>query len=350
MKSNNTSQTNTVKTDCQFKCLRGLCISLIVLHNLIHNVCPYLENEKVFYFERAQYFIDNYPSHWILSLISYYGWLGVPVFFFFSGYGLTRKYDNAVIHSIRFIVRHFVKLLLLASPFIVLMEILKQKSILSIVCNLLFVKNILGGDVNPAAYWYLGVLMQFYIIYAFMSKISCIRYKYEVLFAIGIVICTGLYFCEEDVSKYIKNNCLGWIVSFSSGCILGKNTLILNTLLSFLNRYIVRILLLSFLVFCGLNSFMWCFIDIIAVLFFLSIANLVENRLFCFLGGYSAIIYAVHPLVRDGWLLLDLDYMSQPINTGLYCALYFLITICISWVYKKYIYVHLQKLTLYINI
>ena len=100
--------------------LRGICISLILLHNLVHNVVPFTENERFFDPEKADFFINNLMSHPILGSISYLGWLGVPVFFFLSGYGLSMKYESTISNAFTFIKNHYLKLLLLAGPFIII--------------------------------------------------------------------------------------------------------------------------------------------------------------------------------------------------------------------------------------
>lgn len=79
--------------------LRGICITMIVLHNLIHNVVPFHENEKWFNISNAEYFLNNITNHPILGSISYLGWLGVPMFFFLSGYGLQKNMEEKFIIS-----------------------------------------------------------------------------------------------------------------------------------------------------------------------------------------------------------------------------------------------------------
>lgn len=127
--------------------LRGLCISLIVLHNLIHNIVPI--HEKWFNPDNAHIFLDKITNSPILGTLAYAGWMGVPIFFFLSGFGLTQKYGYISDKS-QFIKNHYIKILLIFGPIIIINNIHASTSILSIIRQLTFIDPV--QDFVPAAF------------------------------------------------------------------------------------------------------------------------------------------------------------------------------------------------------
>ncbi len=82
------------RDDCQV--MKGLAIICIVLHNYCH-LLPSAAKENEFHFseENNLYFYTHIiSSDFIIQFFSYWGHLGVPIFIFLTGYGLTKKYDN----------------------------------------------------------------------------------------------------------------------------------------------------------------------------------------------------------------------------------------------------------------
>jgi len=74
--------------------LRGMAILVIMYHNFLHmevfGFCQ--ENEMSFVQDKADIFFKcvSTPSPTIVfELISFLGWIGVPVFVFLTGYGLA---------------------------------------------------------------------------------------------------------------------------------------------------------------------------------------------------------------------------------------------------------------------
>ncbi|MBR1626125.1 MAG: hypothetical protein IJ681_03165 [Bacteroidales bacterium] len=169
---------NSELTKAQSLGLRGLCISLIVLHNFIHNVIPFAENESSFNIDNAQYFLDNILSHPIMGSLSYLGWLGVPMFFFLSGYGLHTKYAGNIDNKFSFIKKHYLKLLFLAGPFILIsgcskiIHLHSLRMFVDAVLSLSFLNQFWGATIYPRAFWYIRVAFEFYILYAFIHKIN----------------------------------------------------------------------------------------------------------------------------------------------------------------------------------
>lgn len=78
--------------------MKGVAITFIVWHNLIHWLIPLKENEFTFNIDYSNYFwehIKELDSSLWMDIFSFLGWYGVPVFLFVSGYGLVRKYEDS---------------------------------------------------------------------------------------------------------------------------------------------------------------------------------------------------------------------------------------------------------------
>ena len=78
--------------------LKGYAILFIILHNYCHLKEFGLpqENEMSFTSLNWEIFIQHVTSSPIMlipDLLSFVGWIGVPVFVFLSGFGLTKKYE-----------------------------------------------------------------------------------------------------------------------------------------------------------------------------------------------------------------------------------------------------------------
>ncbi len=87
--------------------LRGLAILCIMFHNFLHleifGFCK--ENEMSFIEERAEAFFNAFSDDVIMSvfqIVSFLGWIGVPVFVFLTGYGLATKYPP------QYVIIHFI--------------------------------------------------------------------------------------------------------------------------------------------------------------------------------------------------------------------------------------------------
>ena len=97
--------------------LRGVAIAFIVLHNFLHlRLWGFSrENEMSFVSGNADSFFSTLISGENLAaeFFSHLGWIGVPVFVFLTGYGVTFTEENGARCYIR---RNYLKLLALMLP------------------------------------------------------------------------------------------------------------------------------------------------------------------------------------------------------------------------------------------
>ena len=285
--------------------LRGLCITLIVLHNFIHVVVPYGENEKCFVSSNADFFVNHLFEHPILGFLSYLGWIGVPMFFFMSGYGLKRKYGNVVPRKFQFIVWHYLKLLLLAAPVIILSNILVKTSFFHIVGQLTFLNHIFAYEfIRPHSFWFIRTAFEFYILYAIILH----RINPKILLGIGFITTCCLYFFSWSTVEMLKYYFIGWLLEFSLGVFVAQN----GQYVKYIENVWASIILFALMMFTSVNGQSWLFSTSVAILFFLSIKRYITCRLIVFLGSISALLYATHTAVRNVWDYIDssIDYMD----------------------------------------
>ena len=313
--------------------LRGICISLIVLHNFIHNVVPFAENEKWFNPENADFFINNIMSHPVLGSFSYLGWLGVPLFFFLSGYGLNKKYGNSIPNVITFIKSHYIKLLILAGPIILIKNIKLGTSVFCVMGQLTFLNGFWGDTlIYPKAFWYLRVAFEFYIIYVLI-----LRYiPPKVLLGCATLVTCSFLFFSNDIVRTMKYHCVGWSLDFALGIYSSHHP---RWIKQTENVY-CSVLLMVIGLFSSVNGCVWIFSSTIALMFFLSIKRFITNKLLVFMGTMSAFLFVTHPIVRDLWLHLNLDYMNgsriyASVSVCSYLLTCLLIAVLYGWIYKR---------------
>ncbi len=311
--------------------LRGLCITLIVLHNLAHNVIPFAENEAWFDPSKADFFINNVLGHPILGPISYLGWMGVPIFFFLSGYGLSEKYGKTMPSMFSFIKDHYLKLLLLACPFIIIgnLEVDEGKSLLQVLGQLTFLNQFFeNNEIHPAAFWYLGVAFEFYILYALILR----RIPAKWLCLISLAVSCSFYFYSDELVFLMNLHCIGWLLDFSLGMCAAQHPQWFRRI----ENVYCSIALLALLLFASVNEYVWYFSTTFAVLFFFSVKKHVKNKLLVFLGTISSFLYVCHPVIRDIWQHLKLDYMNgNLLYVFLSVCAYFLVCVLAAYLYGK---------------
>ena len=329
MKSNQYSDTYVGITQAESLALRGVCISLVVLHNLIHNVVPFHENEKWFNQVNADFFIHNVADHPLLGILSYAGWMGVPIFFFFCGYGLTIKYGDMIPSKLQFIKRHYLKLLFIFGPIVVANGILIHMPLSEILGELTFLNNIVDFNhrILPAAFWYVRCAFEFYLLYALILYKANPKY----MLILGLIVCLLLMFLDGMAVRAIKLHSIGWLMDFSLGCYIATTPSVLRHI----ENKMAGLLLMILLAFSIIQQQMWVISDVLIILFLLSIRRYLTNKIFLFIGTISAFLYATHPIIRTFWHW-ELDYMNGNVfMITMSIGLYFIVCIIVATLYRS---------------
>lgn len=316
--------------------LKGLCIILIVMHNVLHILTAARENEFTFKSDNVISFFENFGDSPFSCLFSFYGWLGVSFFIFISGYGLSIKYGCIDALSWKWIKQHYMKLVLLMFPafFIyLLLSLYKNPSLDIMDCwyitleQMLLLNIIHPQLIQPGVYWYLGLAFQFYLWFIWLRKLSN-----KSLILIALCSCLFMVFMPERYISYVRHNGMGWMPEFVLGMLLARYN---NVVIRRYYRCVVLFFCILFIVVFSLSRYTFflsglCFIGILLMIR----EYIAKSKIFLYLGGVSASIYVVHPVIRQVWL----DYMLPSYNFSPMIAtcIILLVSIGISVLYNHY--------------
>ena len=158
--------------------MRGFAILCVCMHNLLHLVCRAKECEFAFYPERVDRLMAASVTPWNLveCFFSFFGWYFILVFVMFSGYGLVCKHEKVEKGKMKvrsYLWHNFLKLFVLLAPGYLLYLLLNDKPVewYAVVSQLTLTINLIDFEwIAPGVYWYLGLTMQFYLIYLFFHR------------------------------------------------------------------------------------------------------------------------------------------------------------------------------------
>ena len=175
--------------------MKGYAILLIMIHNFVDHLMGMGCNEMAYSPAATADFISMATSQLsIWHIFSFTGWIGVALFLFASGYGLTRKYGSGNVNTSHFIRRHLVKLWILLIPVYLLYVMVQHfwcgepHNWQSIITQLTFTINLLSYRNNqfviePGVYWFFGVILQFYLVFLFIQK-------WKTNWLAGLILCS----------------------------------------------------------------------------------------------------------------------------------------------------------------
>ena len=163
-------------TPVQTLFLKGFAILCIMSHNFFHWVPPVTyENEMHFYPMYFSRFLQDFT--WpdaINCLFSFWGFYGVYLFIFLSGYGLTKSFTHHhTERNIRFIGRHIAKIYLLflcsAALYLFIVPKVNYRAVLHVLS--------LTTNLSPETlflvcgpWWFFSLIIQLYLLFLFLYK------------------------------------------------------------------------------------------------------------------------------------------------------------------------------------
>ena len=332
--------------------MKGYAILFIGYHNLLHyGTFNFIkENENTFDINRTFAFFDQIKDfNWsvICDIFSFIGWIGVPVFLFISGYGLTKKYERDVKLEVRKYVSYsFKKLFLLMLPgvlFFILLALVegnllsagKRLLSLTMMANFLYPFS----TITPGVYWYFGLTFELYILYIFCKHLNTNKLYLLLGGGLALQVITYSLVGNGGVWSFVRHNFTGWVHVFILGMIVARKEDSWNVL----NLNIPVLLLACVLCFVllpisELSSITWLlFTPFLALVFFFFLAvlaskNVLLRTIGLWLGEYSAFIFVFHPIARACILKLNVDLR---LTLVLYTVLCFLGAICYKYLYNK---------------
>ncbi len=291
------------RTQCQN--IKGWAIMLIVIHNFVDHLMRFYCNEMVYSQDNTDAFLSiGFTPAAVWQLFAFVGWIGVALFLFLSGYGLTSKYGDRQINTVSYIKSHVIKLLWLLVPVYLLYFFIyhygfgHEHNWQSVVAQLTFTINFLDYGNNsfhtePGVYWFFGAIMQFYLFFLVIRKLND-RWLWIIAIAGVALNYLVLYMASDDTMWWVRQNCIGWIAPFVMGMLAARNRLALS------GRTCALLCPLSLVILgaCMTIKPLTPLTEVFTVLFIVSLTGLLTWRPMTWLGTISASLFVVHPFIR----------------------------------------------------
>lgn len=323
--------------------LRGLAILFIILHNFCH-LLPgaIVENEFIWNYTPVLNgrFVLQSELPLVLNFFSHYGFYGIALFVFLSGYGLSIKYDKQDnLSIINYLVQHATKLWRLIFIGILIHYIAfrllggDQPSWHQIVKLYTFVTNLLPHSNQIfGPWWWFSLIMQFYVVYIIFYYKKSLRF-------IGVfsLICLLLQFavtfiCRHDLTNeqgllaYLHYNFPTLVLPFSLGVCASRNWL------DWMNSWYLIVASIIIVFLGSYNVWIWCLSCVFACIVLINLGNLLCRSRWLsaglsWLGMVSAWAFVIHPIVRRYVFRL---YFTHSLLFIL--MLYLVITLALSFV------------------
>lgn len=323
--------------------MRGMAILAIMLHNFCHSiqgVTP--ENEFGFLYANLNSLTSPKDTliEWLFDVLSFFGWYGVPVFMFLTGYGLVMKYerDHVPLYIGRFLKRNFLKLFFLMMPGVIALIILSLSRSLPHghvgaywIMDYLFQLTMLPDIIfplrgpNPGVFWYFGLTMEFYIIYALLIHRKP-RWWMWATVAISLI----LQFVTDPSSsamEWIRHNATGWALVLVMGILYGRSSHIGRRV-----AYATVIMSVLLVLPSMLNPMTWQISILTCVVIAIVIAKWSMKlsgwrNLWIWVGQLSPMLFVAHPVARSIAMLIFEPVSPSIIPLVAYLCLAFLLAL-----------------------
>lgn len=304
----------TISRDCGYV-MRGIAIMMIVFHNYCHSIQGVTsENEFEFFYGNVTSLMTPKATalNWFFDIMSFFGWYGVPVFMFLSGYGLVMKYElgGTYLKAGRFLWHNYLKLFFLMLPGIVSLTMitlsiaipnghLGARYIIDYVCQSSMLPDVVypWWKPNPGVFWYFGVTMEFYALYALMIYRKPKGWLWAcVVLSVALQLVTPP---ESETMTWIRHNVTGWTTVFVMGVLYGRTSRIQRGV-----AVIIVVLSAAFILPSMLNWITWQFSILACVVIAIVLAKWSMRipgwrRFWIWIGRLSPMLFVAHPVARD---------------------------------------------------
>lgn len=319
----------TMLSEKECSALRGISILAICLHNFCH-ILPNTIKENEFSFDahnNTLFFLRLLDYDFFYSLFSYWGHLGVPIFVFLSGFGLSIKYGNdKSISKKNFLLHHYRKLVIPliigTGLYLIIRFLIDEEFTLSPVglfLQCLMLLNLIYGYhdyIVPGPYWYFGMTLQLYFIYILFIYRHSTLIKLFPLF-VSILL---LFFLEKHQETLIwtKYNSWGWLLPFYMGIYAKEISSITPT--NPIKPYIGLFASLCLILLFGAHYKLWIWIPGLTVCAGIFIIKIIPKGIFDYfnsIGKISMYLFVLHPILRDLAFSLN-DSYGRLVSTSIY--------------------------------
>lgn len=304
--------------------MRGFAIVFIALHNYCHLMLFVVrENESTFSDLHVDQFFTQattWSKEWIYNYFSFLGWYGVPVFMFLTAFGLVRKYECDTDQRLMrgtFIYDNWLKLLALLLPGV--LYYVASYLFLCVLHNgtpdafyifeefflLTFLNDALYPwiDTIPGVYWYFGLTLEFYLLYAFAIYRRSgwwLLLMTVASIALQLAVLPGEWNNNSHMHLiWVRQNVTGWMLPFAFGIVFARSKKIARPLL------IVAIVVALALFFPAMyHPMLWQLSLLCAVVTALCVAWVSVKipywrDMWMWIGKLSPFIFVAHPIVRS---------------------------------------------------
>lgn len=318
------------REQCQH--IKGIAILLIIIHNFVDILLGITSNEMVYTDESTQAFLDHlFTADSIWYIFAYAGWIGVPLFFFLSGYGLTKKYGTEKpLKPGSYITNHLVKLWKLLIPIYLVYFCIYTTNIQSALAHLTFTINILsygknGFYMDPGVFWFFGAILQFYLLFILFRKLDT-RWCWLICVAFVAFHYYFIYNVDNTTMRWIRNNFLGWGETFILGIIAARSRMEIS------KRTNIILCAVSFVGICVCLVTKWLapWLEVCTIIFLVTLARMMTVKWVCFIGVISPSIFALHPLIRQLFYSIFDFAPNYPYTMTI---IFVITTILLSWVH-----------------
>lgn len=337
------------RTQCQN--IKGWAIMLIVIHNFVDHLMRFYCNEMVYSQDNTDAFLNiGFTPSAVWQLFAFVGWIGVALFLFLSGYGLSSKYGDRPINTVSYIKSHVIKLLWLLVPVYLLYFFIyhygfgHEHNLKSVVAQLTFTINFLDYGNNsfltePGVYWFFGAILQFYLLFLVIRKLND-RGLWVIAIAGLALNYLALYTASDDTMWWVRQNCIGWIAPFVMGMLAARGHLTLSRKACALLCPLSLVILGACLTIKPLTPLT----EVFTVLFIVSLTSLFTWRAMTWVGTISASLFVIHPFIRMiCYNVMPRFTFSANQAVALYemVAIYLVAVVIVSWLHHML----LQKAT-----
>ena len=304
-----------------------------MVHNFVDILLDISSNEMAYSPKATDTFLANlFTADAFWYIISFAGWIGVPLFFFMSGYGLTKKYDAATALNFgKYFKNHVIKLWKLLIPVFLVYTFIYRTNIQSVIAQMTFTINFLsygknGFYIDPGVYWFFGAILQFYLLFVLFRKLNT-RWLW-VLCAVFLLVHYFMLYCvSNDTMEWMRHNFLGWGIPFLLGMIAARG----HVTISKHTNLIICIASFFVLCVCLVHKPLTPFVEVSTIVFLVTLSRMVTTRWICFIGVISPSIFVIHPLVR----MLMYSLYFKPEHVLVLTLIYIVIVIFLSWIHHK---------------
>ena len=328
--------------------MKGVGILCIAVHNMLH--WKYLqENESTFIVERPLSLWNKIlygDANLTWDFLSFFGWYGVPIFIFLSGYGLAKKYDTHEINVMEYLKYNYFKLLFLLLPafllYVIAMSVLHKEMYnwVQFGLQVTFLNDIfyLRYKPDPGVYWYFGLTLQLYLFYLIFHKFKKIKYVLGGGF-MGLFILFLLnpsVWSSHNPLIYMKHNLCGWIPICLCVILYDRKENPYRLGMNIIIPFIIGSGLLLFG--SSFHYYVWVFSPFCAVLFILHVAFFMSrvkylSVFFVWMGKNASFIFVIHPIIRP----LSMKILDYGWATWLCLSIYIVLSLIISPYYGMFI-------------